>query len=129
MPSSQDVTRELYERWNEQGVASLAPHVDPLVQLVCDPLRPDAPLRGLEGWHEWAARWDSSYESVHITPDALVPLGPAQVLALVSITARPAGADEPLSWAAAHVWTFRDGLISGWQAHLDLDAALATLEA
>lgn len=129
MPSGVNLARELYEKWSDHGVSALATYVDPYVQLICDPLRPDEPLSGLEGWHEWAARWDESYDNVNIEADALVPLGPNHVLALVTIEAVLAGSDDPIRWAAAHVWTFRDGRISGWQAHLDLDAAAATLAA
>lgn len=127
MSTSLDVTRELYERWSTLGVASLAEQVDPEVRLICDPLRPDEPLCGLEGWHRWAARWDEGYDGVRITPDALIPIGESHVLAFVTIAATPAGGGEPLEWAAAHVWTFREDRITGWQAHLDLDAARATL--
>jgi hypothetical protein len=129
MRSCVEAAAELYDRWNAQGVAALSGEVDPQVELVCDPLRPDEPLRGLEGWHEWAARWDRSYDHLHIATDALVPLDVNIVLAFVTITATPAGTSEERSWAAAHVWTFTEGRISGWQVHLDLDAARATLDA
>jgi ketosteroid isomerase-like protein len=51
------------------------------------------------------------------------------VLALVTISATPAGAATLLSWAAAHVWTVREGRITGWETHVDIAAARRTLEA
>jgi ketosteroid isomerase-like protein len=65
---------------------------------------------------------------MHVTIDGLVPLDGENVLALVSITATPTGAVSPLSWAAAHVWTVRDGRIARWEAHMDLAAARRTLD-
>lgn len=121
--------KQLYERWNDLGVAALAGSIDPHVRLICDPLRPDVPLEGLEGFYEWAARWEEMYEHVHLEPDALVALSDRQVLALVTISATPVGSTETRRWAAAHVWTFTGGLISGWQAHMDLDAGREMLAA
>ena len=101
----------------------LADRVDPEVELICDPLRPDeSALHGIEGWRQWAARWERSYDDCHITVDGLVPLDAEHVLAFVSITATPA-ARGALHWAAAHLWTLRDGRIAGWETHLDLAAA------
>jgi ketosteroid isomerase-like protein len=120
---------QLYERWNNDGLSVLADSVDPEVELICDPLRPDeSALHGLDGWQQWVARWERSYDAVRITVDGLLPLDAEHVLALVSLTATPAGSTEPLQWAAAHLWTLRDGRIAGWQTHLDLAAAARTLE-
>ena len=44
-------------------------------------------------------------------------------------SATPTGGNTPLSWAAAHLWTVRDGRITGWEAHMDLAAARETLDA
>ena len=41
----------------------------------------------------------------------------------------PTGTDTPLSWAAAHLWTVREGRIAGWETHMDLAAARETLDA
>ncbi len=92
-----DVAERLYIRWNEDGVAALTECVDPEVELICDPLRPDeSALRGLEGWREWVARWDGGYETMQITTDGVIPMGDDHALALVSITATPRGGREPL---------------------------------
>jgi ketosteroid isomerase-like protein len=120
----------LYQRWNDDGLAVLGDCVDPAIVLIPDPLRPvESALRGLAGWEQWVARWEDAYEDVHITVDALVPMDGEHVLALVSITATPIGATDPLGWAAAHLWTLRDGRIAGWATHLDLAAARETLYA
>ena len=125
-----EVADRLYERWNSDGLSVLADSVDPDVELICDPLRPaDSALRGMDGWHQWVARWERAYETLRITVDGLLPLDREHVLALVSITATPAGATESLQWAAAHLWTVRDGRIARWETHLDLQAARQTLEA
>lgn len=128
MQTATEVTDRLYEAWNEAGLASLADRIDPAIELIPDPLRRDeTAMRGLEGWQEWVDRWEHSYETMHITPDAIVALDAEHALALISITATPHGADAPLRWAAAHVWTVRDGRIVGWETHLDLAAARRTL--
>jgi hypothetical protein len=123
-----EVTDRLYEEWNEAGLASLADRIDPAIELIPDPLRPaETALRGLEGWQEWVDRWEHSYETMHITTDAIMPLDDEHALALISITATPRGGNEPFSWAAAHVWTVREGRIVGWETHLDIAAARQTL--
>lgn len=106
----------------------LADQVDPEIELICDPLRPDeSALRGIEGWKQWVARWETNYESMHVTIDGLVPIDPEHVLALVSIEATSAGGSRHLRWAAAHVWTVREGRISRWETHLDIGVARSTL--
>lgn len=130
MPTAVEVADRLYARWNADGLAVLGDSVDPAIELVPDPLRPvESALRGLTGWEHWVARWEQSYAGVQITVDGLVPLDAEHVLALVSITATPLRASDPLRWAAAHLWTLRDGRIAGWATHLDLAAARATLAA
>ena len=127
-PTATELADQLYTRWNDNGLAVLTDSVDPEIELVCDPLRPaDSTLRGIEGWKQWVARWDEGYESMHITIDGLIPMSPEHVLALVSINATPRGADRALSWAAAHVWTLRDGRIARWESHVDLALARGTL--
>ena len=129
MTTAVEVADALYERWNSDGLSVLSDSVDPDVELICDPLRPtESALHGIDGWQQWVARWERAYESVRITVDGLVPLDREHVLAFVSITAMPAGASEPLQWAAAHLWTVREGRIAGWETHLDLAAARQTLD-
>jgi ketosteroid isomerase-like protein len=129
MTTAVEVTDRLYARWNNAGLSVLADSVDPAVELICDPLRPTEALRGFAGWSEWVARWERHYEGVHVTVDGLVPVDAEHVLAFVSISATPTGAGSQLSWAAAHLWTLRDGRIAGWEPHLDLAAARRTLDA
>ena len=127
-PTAAEVADQLYARWNDAGLSMVTDSVDPAIELVCDPLRPDeTTLRGIEGWKQWVARWDEGYESMHITIDGMIPMSSEHVLALVSISARRRGADRRLTWAAAHVWTVRDGLIARWEAHVDLALARGTL--
>ncbi len=127
-PTPTEVVEQLYARWNDDGLAVLTESVDPDIELVCDPLCPDeSTLRGLDGWKHWVARWDEGYESMRITIDALIPMSPEHVLALVSINATPRGADQELTWAAAHVWTVREGRIARWETHVDIALARGTL--
>ncbi len=129
MQTATEVTDRLYEAWNEAGLGAITDRIDPAIELIPDPLRPtESALHGIEGWQQWVDRWETSYQAMHITPDALMQIDAEHVLALVSITATPCGGSEPLSWAAAHIWTVRDGRITGWETHLDLSAARATLE-
>ena len=126
--SAAEITDQLYERWNDNGLAVLTDKVDPQIELVCDPLRPEeSTLRGIDGWKQWVARWDEGYESMHITIDGLIPLSDEHVLALVSINAKPRSAEQELTWAAAHVWTVREGLIARWETHVDIALARGTL--
>jgi len=123
-----ELADHVYELWNAGGLAVLGDRVAPDVELVCDPLRPrESALHGIEGWNEWVARWESSYDAMHVTIDGLVPIDGENVLALVSITATPTGGSHPLHWAAAHVWTVREGRIARWATHLDLGVARHTL--
>lgn len=127
-PTPTEVADQLYARWNDSGLAVLTDSVDPDVELICDPLCPaESVLRGIEGWNQWAARWEKSYETMHITIDGLIPMGAEHVLALVSITATPRGGTRELRWAAAHVWTVRNGRIVRWESHVDLALARGTL--
>jgi hypothetical protein len=126
--TASDFAEGLYARWNDDGLAMLADSVDPDVELICDPLRPvESALHGIEGWNSWVARWNSSYETMHITIDGLIPMSAEHVLALVSISATPRGARHELRWAAAHVWTVRDGRIARWEPHVDIALARGTL--
>lgn len=130
MTTPVEVACRLYERWNDAGLSVLGDSVDPGIELICDPLRPsESVLRGVPGWEHWVARWEQRYRDVHVTVDGLVPMDHEHVLAFVSISATPTGAASPLSWAAAHLWTLRDGRIAGWEPHLDLAAARRTLDA
>ncbi len=123
-----EVAEELYLRWNEDGLAALTDRVHPDIELVCDALRPvETALHGLDGWREWVARWDGGYEKMQITTDGVIPMGDDHALALVSITATPRGSHRELHWAAAHLWSIRDGRIARWESHVDLDAARGTL--
>jgi hypothetical protein len=129
VPTATEVADLIYERWNEGGLSVLTPSVDPEVELICDPLRPEeSALRGLEGWKRWVARWEDCYESMHVTIDALVPLAPEHALAFVSIRATPCGGSGELHWAAAHLWTVREGRIARWETHLDLGLAKQTID-
>jgi ketosteroid isomerase-like protein len=124
-----DIADHVYTRWNEGGLSVLTDRVHPDIELICDPLRPaESALRGIDGWNQWVARWESSYESMHVTIDGLVPIDRDHVLALVSIEATPTGGRQPLRWAAAHVWTVREGRIARWETHLDLGLARRTLD-
>jgi ketosteroid isomerase-like protein len=130
MTTAVEAADRLYARWNAGGLSLLSDCVDPGVELICDPLHPaETALRGLAGWQQWVARWEQRYEVVQVTVDGLVPVDAEHVLAFVSIRATPTGAAGPLNWAAAHLWTLRDGLIAGWEPHLDLAAARRTLDA
>lgn len=129
VPTAAEVAAHVYERWNAGRLSVLTERIDPEIELICDPLRPaESALRGIAGWKQWVARWEDGYESMHVTVDGLVPMAPEHVLALVSITATPKGRTHPLQWAAAHVWTVRDGRISRWETQLDLGLARQTLE-
>jgi hypothetical protein len=128
VPTAAEVVEQLHAHWNDAGLSLLTYSVDPAIELVCDPLCPrETTLRGIEGWKQWVARWEEGYESMHITIDGLIPMSSEHVLALVSICARPRGSIRELAWAAAHVWTVRDGLIARWEAHVDLALASGTL--
>jgi len=128
MPTAVEVADRLYESWNAGHRSALAAAVDPAVELISGALHPyQTALRGREGWQQWADRWEQGYETMRVTPDAIVALDPEHVLALVSFTAMPRGGDKPLSWAAAHIWTVRDGRIAGWKTHVDFAAAQSTL--
>jgi ketosteroid isomerase-like protein len=124
-----ELADHVYARWNEGGLSVLADWVHPEIELICDPLRPaESCLRGIDGWRSWVARWESGYGSMHVTIDGLVPIEREHVLALVSIEATPTGGTQPLRWAAAHVWTVRDGRIARWETHVDIGVARATLD-
>lgn len=126
--TASEIADHLYSRWNGDGLEAVTDSVDPAIELVCDPLRPaESTLRGIEGWKQWVARWDESYESIHITIDGLIPMSPEHVLALVSIKATRRGGNQELTWAAAHVWTVRDGRIARWETHVDIALARGTL--
>jgi ketosteroid isomerase-like protein len=123
-----EIADRLYASWNDNALSALTDSVDPGVELICDPLQPvESALRGIEGWKRWVARWEEGYEAMHVTIDCLIPMSAEHVLALVSITATPRGGHQQLNWAAAHVWTIRDGRIARWEPHVDIALARGTL--
>jgi ketosteroid isomerase-like protein len=125
-----EATDRLYARWNAEGLSVLGDSVDPSIELVTDPLLgEESALRGVAGWELWVDRWEQRYDDVHVNVDALVPVDGEHVLAFVTISATPTGAESALNWAAAHLWTLREGRIARWETHLDLAAARRTLEA
>lgn len=127
-PTATEVTEQLYARWTADGLSALIDTVDPAIELVCDPLCPDeSTLHGIDGWRQWVARWDEAYESMRIAVDALIPMSPEHVLALVSIHATPRGTADELRWAAAHLWTVREGRIARYETHVDIALARGTL--
>jgi len=126
--SAAEVAEQLYARWNKDGLQALTDCVHPDVELICDALRPnETALHGLDGWQQWVARWNGGYETMQITTDGVIPMGDDHALALISITATRRGSQQELSWAAAHLWSFRDGRIARWESHVDLDAGRGTL--
>ena len=128
MPTAVEVADRVYASWSAGALGALSNAVDPAIELISDPLHPrETALRGLEGWQQWVDRWEQGYETMHATPDVIVALDSDHVLALVSFTAMPRGGNKPLSWAAAHIWTVRDGRIAGWETHVDFAAAQSTL--
>jgi hypothetical protein len=127
-PTAAEVADQLYTRWNDEGVSVLTDSIDPEIELICDPLRPDeSVLRGLEGWKQWVARWNERYDGMRIAIDVLIPMDDEHVLALVSIRATARSSRQERSWAAAHLWTIRDGRIARWEPHVDLTMAAGTL--
>jgi hypothetical protein len=125
-----EVAGRLYARWNDAGLSVLADSVDPAIELICDPLRPsETALHGVSGWQDWVSRWEQRFTDVHVTVNGLVSVDAEHVLAFVSISATPTGGEGLLNWAAAHLWTLRDGRIAGWEPHMDLAAARRTLDA
>ena len=127
-PTAAEIAGQLYVRWNDSGVCGLTDSVDPEVELVCDPLHPaESTLRGIDGWNRWVARWNESYDAMHVTTDVVIPLGGEHVLALVSIRATARGCRQQRRWAAAHLWTIRNGRIARWEPHVDLAMAARTL--
>jgi ketosteroid isomerase-like protein len=70
-------------------------------------------------------RWNA--DGLQALTDGVIPMGDDHALALVSITATPRGSRQEMRWAAAHLWTFRDGRIARWESHVDLDIARRTL--
>src|SRR3954447_8042330 len=83
-----EVADHVYASWNKGGLSVLTDRVHPDIELICDPLRPaESALRGNAGWNQWVARWETSYQSMHVTIDGLVPIDSEHVLALVSIEA------------------------------------------
>jgi len=128
VPTPAEVAERLYDRWNTEGLSALTDSIDPTIELICDPLRPDETVfRGIEGWRQWVARWEEGYKAMHITVDGLLPVDDEHVLALVTIRATRRGDYHELTWAAAHLWTVRDGAIARWETHLDLGLAQRTL--
>jgi ketosteroid isomerase-like protein len=128
VPTAVEVADRLYEFWNAEGLRAMSESVDPEIELISDPLRPEeTALRGIEGWQQWVERWEHGYEAMHVTPDVIVPLDDEHAVAFVSITATPRGGHKQLSWAAAHIWTVREGRIAKWETHLDFTDSQSTL--
>lgn len=127
--SNADFVREAFERWNTPSDReSLLEVIDPEVELyvASAQLFGGGPLHGHDGYREWIAGMEESFEVWQIHPEVFHELGD-RVLVLGHMHLRGRGSGVELDQETGWVADVRDGKMTRFQAFLSHEEALAAV--
>jgi ketosteroid isomerase-like protein len=124
--SNADLVRDAFERWNSGDRESLLADIDPEVEIhvASAQLTGGDAFHGHQGYRDWHAAMEESFEVWQIHPDVFHDLGDRVVaLGRMELRGRSSGVelDQQIGWLV-HV---RDGKMTRFQTFLSHEEALA----
>ena len=121
-----DIIRRLIPA-NVKSQDECLPYLAPELEIVPMDKFPDRTIfRGPSGWERWSTRWTSMFDEHELTIGRTWEVGD-QVVVELSERVKSAGSSFPLENDYAHVWSFRDGLVTRLEVFGRLEDALAAV--
>ena len=119
-----DIIRRLIPA-NKKSQEECAPYLAADLEIIPMDNFPDRTIfRGPSGWERWATRWTSMFDEHELTIGRTWEAGD-QVVVELSERVKSAGSSVPLESDYAHVWTFRNGLVTRLEIFGRVEDALA----
>ena len=124
--SNTDLVREAFKRWNRDDHEWVLDHIHPeaVIDVVSAQLAEGAPFRGHDGYRQWMAtmqesfeRWESHAESFRDQGDNVIVLGQQHL--------RGRGSGIELEQQTGWIFEVHDGKITRFQAFFSHEEALA----
>ena len=110
---------------NKKSIEECLPYLAPDLEIIPMNDFPDRTIfRGPSGWERWSTRWTSMFDEHELTIGRTWEVDD-QVVVELSERVTSAGSTFPLESDYAHVWTFRNGLVSRLEIFGRLEDALA----
>jgi ketosteroid isomerase-like protein len=124
--SNTEIVREAFDRWNKGDRESLLAQIDPDVEIHVPSslISGGEPYHGHDGYREWTATMEESFEVWEIRPETFEEHGDT-VLVLGSMHLRGRGSGVELDQETGWVVDLRDGKMRRFQAFLGHAEALA----
>jgi ketosteroid isomerase-like protein len=119
-----DIIRRLLPA-NAKSQEECLPYLAPDLEIIPMDHFPDRTIfRGPSGWERWSTRWTSMFDEHELTIGRTWETGD-QVVVELSERVKSAGSSFPLVNEYAHVWTFRNGLVTRLEIFRQLEDAFA----
>jgi ketosteroid isomerase-like protein len=124
-----ELAREAYDAYNREGITGILGYLDPEVEWRNAAESPDAGVFiGHKGVVEWQGMVDASFKEMHFEPERIDQLPRGRVLASVRFRFRAPTSGVQVEVPFAHLMTWRDGKVTEFSMHTDIDAARAAAE-
>jgi ketosteroid isomerase-like protein len=121
-----DIIRRLVPA-NRKSQEECLPYLSPDLEIIPMDQFPDRTIfRGPSGWEHWSTRWTSMFDEHELTIRRTWEVGD-QVVVELSERVKSAGSSFPLENDYAHLWTFRNGLVTRLEVFGRLEDALAAV--
>jgi ketosteroid isomerase-like protein len=126
--SNADLVRDAFERWNTGDREALLADIDPEIEIrvASAELTGVDAFHGHEGYREWHAAMEESFEVWQIDADSFREIG-NRVLALGRMNLRGRGSGVELVQETGWLVEVRDGKMTRFQAFLSHEEALAAV--
>jgi uncharacterized protein len=124
--SNLDLVRDAFDRWNRREHESLLGDIDPevVIAVASAEISGGGPYRGHDGYREWTATMEESFEVWQIHPEVFRERGD-KVVVLGRMHLRGRGSGLELDQESGWVVDVRDGKMTRFQAFLNHEEALA----
>jgi ketosteroid isomerase-like protein len=124
--SNAELVRDAFERWNAGEHDSLLAQIDPDVEIVVASAQITGgdPYRGHDGYRQWIATMEDSFDLWEIFPEVFEERGEA-VLVLGRMHVRGRGSGVELDQETGWIVEVRDGKMTRFQAFLSHEEARA----
>ncbi len=124
--SNQELVRDAFERWNRREHESLLEDIDPevVINVASAQLSGGQPYRGHDGYREWTATMEESFEVWQIRPEVFRERGD-KVVVLGHMHLRGRGSGVELDQQTGWLIEVRNGKMTRFQSFLSHEEALA----